>query len=204
MAQITSGIRAILSSPKIYNFFQNIMGAQKARVEFAQEYIRAQPGNHILDLGCGTAEILAFLPDVHYVGFDISEAYVAAARARFGKKGVFECRKLGEAEVLELQKFDIVLVLGVLHHLEDNAARALLRTAHAALRTQGRLVTIDPCHVKGQNMLARILINLDRGKNVRSLDGYTALAKSVFHDTRADIRHRSWIPYTHCIMECTK
>ena len=100
--------------------------------------------------------------------------------------------------------FDIVMATGLLHHLGDDEVGALMNLAWSALRDGGRFVTIDPCYAADQNIYSRLLVSRDRGQNVRDLSGYSSLAKSVFTDTTAIVRHRSWIPYTHCIMECTR
>lgn len=204
MAQITTGLRAILSHPRVYMVFQNLMGAQRGRRYFVDQFIRPQPSDKVLDVGCGPADILDFLPDVEYWGFDISTAYIKAAQARFGARGRFAQRQLDETELARLPAFDIALTLGLLHHLDDEAATETLRLAHAVLRPGGRLLTIDPCFAPDQNVFSRFLVKHDRGMNVRDLAGYVALAKPVFENTRSVVRHTRWIPYTHCILECTK
>lgn len=204
LGQITHGLRSILSSPIIYDTFQSLMGAKKGRVMFAGEFIRAHPGDRVIDFGCGTAEILDYLPSVEYFGFDVSPGYIQAAQSRFGDRAHFECRIITEQDALVLPKFDIALAIGVLHHLDDKVVNSMLRTAFAVLNKGGRLITIDPCYAPDQNALSRLLVSHDRGQNVRDLAGYSALAKVVFADTVAQVRHRAWIPYTHCIMELTK
>ena len=166
--------------------------------------IRARPADKVLDLGCGTAEILDFLPKIDYVGYDISVEYIEAAKRRFGNRGKFEVKIATETDVTGAGPFDIVLALGVLHHLDDDTALDLMRTAHAALKPGGRLVTFDPVYVLGQNPLARFLISKDRGQNVRDQPGYEKLAKSFFQTVHTTIRHQSWIPYSHCFIEAVK
>lgn len=209
MAQITDGIRAVLSFPPVYNALQNIMGAKKVRGELVSEFIRPTPRCRVLDLGCGTADILQHLPaDVEYYGYDMSARYIAAARARYGERGNFQCALLDEAGVAALPKFDCVLALGVLHHLEDEQARDLFSLACNALREGGRLITIDPCLAEEQSAIARWLILKDRGQNVRDSQGYTALLGGEkdrqFAHVEGALRHRKWIPYTHWIMECSR
>lgn len=194
----------MLASPLIYNTFQLVMGARSGRAEFAREFVKARPGDRVIDFGCGTADILDYLPSVEYFGFDISHDYIRSAQMRYGDRAHFECRIITEQDVQNLPKFDIALAIGVLHHLDDEVVNSMLHTAFAALNKGGRLITIDPCHAPDQNALARFLISRDRGQNVRDLAGYSSLAKSVFANTTAIVRHRTWIPYTHCIMECTK
>jgi len=204
MAQITHGIRSILSHPRIYSLFQSIMGAHQARHMMAKNYIKPRPGMDVLDIGCGPAEILDYMPSVGYWGFDISQSYIEQATKRYGNRGQFTCKELTADDLNQLPKFDIVLALGLMHHLNDQQAEAVLTLAHLALKPGGRLVTVDPCLVDGQNPIARFLILHDRGQNVRSQDAYVALAGRVFSKVNGEVRHKAWIPYTHCFMECTR
>lgn len=204
MSQITTGVRSILSSPLIYSSFQNLMGARKCKSLFVQDYVRPKPGNRILDIGCGPADILDHLADVDYWGFDISSAYISKAKAKYGGKGRFFCKNLTHADIDHLPAFDVVMAIGVLHHLDDMACENLLRLVHRVLKPGGRLVTMDPCLEQGQNPIARFLIMHDRGQNVRTLAGYESLVAPEFSDHQIKIRHKTWIPYTHCLMECTR
>jgi SAM-dependent methyltransferase len=99
--------------------------------------------------------------------------------------------------------FDIVLATGVLHHLDDEEARELFRTAREALRPGGRLVTLDGCYVDGQSRMARYLLSRDRGKFVRAPEAYVRLARSQFEDVQASVRDDLLrIPYTHVALVC--
>ena len=204
MGQVKTGFRAVLSSPWIYDTLQWLMGGRVGRLDFASNMVRAAAGSRILDLGCGTADLLAFLPaQVEYRGYDVSPEYIAAAHARFGGRGNFTCGLLSQADVLALPPFDIVIASGVLHHLDDVAAQTLLRVARHALRGGGRFVSVDCVYVPGQNKVARLLISRDRGQNVRDPEGYLSLARPVFDRVNGVLRHRRWIPYTHWMMEGT-
>ncbi len=203
MSQITSGIRSILNHPRVYDAIQNIMGAQTIRRDLVSNFIRPTPGCRILDIGCGTAEILPFLPQgVGYWGYDISQKYIDAAKKRFGDLGYFRCGLLDQKELEKLPTFDIVIAIGVLHHLDESEAAELFRLARHALGKHGRLITIDPCLTPRQNPVARFLILHDRGQNVRTQEGYQDLSARFFSRVNGKLRVRRWIPYTHWIMEC--
>lgn len=202
MAQITTGIRGVLSHPVVYDAFQMLMGGRRGRFTFAHNYVRATAGDRILDIGCGTAELRAYLPEVEYWGFDISERYIAAATARYGVRGNFVCKLLDFSDLPALPKFDVVIASGLIHHLDSDAAKDLFRLAKAALRPGGRLVSIDPCFAQGQNPISRFLVSYDRGRNVCDGEGYMRLASAVFRHVSGEARHQVWIPYTHWIMEC--
>ena len=204
MSQITHGVHAILSNPAVYSAFQNLMGAHQGRLRFVENFIRPSTGMKVLDVGCGPADILDYLPNVDYWGYDISEAYIKRADARYGKRGKFHCQELQPADLGQMPSFDVVLAIGLLHHLDDAPAKNVLNLAWQALAPGGRLLTVDPCLDKTQNAIARFLVKNDRGQNVRTREEYTALANSVFDSPRVEVQHQKWIPYTHCFMECTR
>lgn len=204
MAQVTSGIRSVLSHPRVYDAMQSLMGAEKARAFIVRNYVRPFPGMRILDLGCGTAEILRALPtDITYVGYDMSPEYIAAAKDMFADRGSFHCRLLEQAEVETLESFDLVLGIGVLHHLDDATARQFMGVSKAALNLRGRIYTVDPCFAPDQSRIARFLISRDRGQHVRNVEGYLDLLRGLAVEVTGMLVHRAWIPYTHWHMECS-
>ena len=205
MAQVTTGIRSILSHSRVYESLQGLMRADKGRATMVRDYVRPFPGMRILDLGCGTAEILRALPtDITYVGFDVSAKYIAAAQQRFAGRGSFHCQMLEDAELANLEPFDLVMGLGVLHHLDDASARQFMSLAVAALKRDGRIYTVDPCYAAGQNPIARYLIEHDRGLNVRDAEGYLALPRGLPLEVSGTLVHQNWIPYTRWHMECRR
>jgi hypothetical protein len=88
--------------------------------------------------------------------------------------------------------------------LDDSSAAFIMRFASEALKPGGRLLTIDPCLEPSQNQIARFLIRRDRGQNVRDKNGYQKIAQTAFVAPKVEVRHKAWIPYTHCFMECLK
>lgn len=206
MAQITSGLRKLLSIPLFYDFLQSALGAGRARSRLMRDHIRPMVGNHLLDIGCGTGELLSYLPKgVHYIGFDLSQTYIDAAHERFGDRGLFVCSDVADFEPEDLVGVDLVLAIGVLHHLDDAQVRRLFQTAWNKLRPGGRFISMDGTLVPGQSRIARALILRDRGQNIRSPESYQALAASKFSTISCIVRHDLlYVPYTHCVLECTR
>ncbi len=198
-------IRDILAHARVYSLFARLVGAERGRRLHVGRYIRPRPGDRILDIGCGPADILEALPAVEYHGFDLSADYITSARKRFGSRGEFQVEAVNAELVKKYAGFDLVLATGVLHHLNDGEAVDLFRVAHAALKPGGRLVTLDGCFKTGQSVMARQMLRNDRGKFVREEPAYLALARKVFSEVTPTVTTDLLrIPYTHLIMECRR
>lgn len=188
--------------PWAYDALQSGLGVHHAREVVSRDYVRAKSGDVVVDVGCGTAEILRFLPrDIRYFGFDLSEQYIESARAHYGDRGQFSCADVTRLAASELPPCDTAIAFGVLHHLDDDGARFLIQSLLGRLAPGGRLITVDPVFVPGQARIAYELIKRDRGQNVRDCEGYTGLVPSNAH-SRIEPRHDLLrVPYTYAVME---
>lgn len=205
MAQTTTGWRAVFSVPAVYRAAQSGIGSPRVRRALVEDYLKPRVGDCVLDIGCGTGDLAEYFPDCSYVGYDLSEAYIAAAREAYGASADFLVGSVGQSSAEADGSFDLAVSKGVLHHLDDDDALSLFAEAHSALRPGGRLVTVDPCLVDGQSRVARALISRDRGNDVRSPDGYRRLAEVSFGAVRVDVRHDLLrLPYSHAILVCIR
>lgn len=196
-------LKDVLAAARVYSAFGRLLGATRARKQYVEGYVKPRPGDRILDIGCGPADILEALDDVEYLGIDQSAEYIESARHRYGTRGRFVVETVGEGFVQRYSGFDIVLATGLVHHLRDEDAVALFQAAKAALKPGGVLVTFDGAFVEGQSMVARYLARSDRGLFVRRPDEYVRLASAVFPSVEMRVRHDLLrIPYTHVIMRC--
>ncbi|TXG83298.1 MAG: class I SAM-dependent methyltransferase [Sphingomonadales bacterium] len=154
-----------------------------------------QPGERILDLGCGdgvlTEKLAASGADV--LGVDFSPEMIAAARAR----GLVADVKDGQALDFEAQ-FDAVFTNAALHWMMDHAAVA--RGVFRALKPGGRFVG----EFGGFGNIAALRTGI---RAVLALEGYelpareaqnyaepgvftTILAQAGFVDVQAELIHR--------------
>jgi SAM-dependent methyltransferase len=197
-------IRSVLALPQAYQLFWNVIGGPTRSRILVAEYIRSKPGDRILEIGCGPGTIVPYLPESEYVGFDMSAHYIEQAKKKF-PQARFVCEKVSEYTLKERAYFDIVLALGIVHHLDDQEALKLFQIAHDALRPGGKLVTLDGVWVSGQSSGAKALLARDRGQFVRDEEGYVRIASRVFDNVKVSIRHDLLrIPYTHIIMQCVR
>jgi SAM-dependent methyltransferase len=206
MSQIGKGIRSILAVPSIYKLFGYLIGFPRGRRLLVNHYVCPQQGDRVLDIGCGPGAMFPYLPNVEYVGFDASEDYIQAAKEQYGNRATFYCDQVNAETITKHSEFDLVLAIGILHHLDDTEAFQLCHLAKSALKPGGRFITFDGCYVSGQSPIAHYLLNRDRGQNVRDRQGYTKIVSQVFSkDVVVTIREDLLrIPYTHIILECTK
>jgi SAM-dependent methyltransferase len=203
--KIVERLSLLLNLPAGYRLFSWMVGGGSAWRIYLDEYVKPAPGDKILDIGCGPADILNYLPAVNYTGLDISSEYISSAKERFGSRGRFFCGDIGLATIEgEQGSFDLVLAIGVIHHLDDAQAAKLFDLAHRVLRPKGRLITYDGCYVPQQSQIARWLLAKDRGKFVRSQEKYLHLASARFSKVEYHLRHDLLrMPYTHLIMHCS-
>jgi SAM-dependent methyltransferase len=194
-------MKAILSSPALYQAYQNAGGFFGARIKAISEYLTIRPGMRIVDIGCGPGYILRHLPQgIDYIGFDIDEAYVDHARISFGDRGKFYCRYFDAAAADEFANTDIVMMNGVLHHIADEELKGTLANIRDVLKSGGVLFTLDGCYREGQSRLAKWLLDNDRGKFVRDQNGYDLVLRSVFENVDLVIRDDyARVPYTFVI-----
>ncbi len=199
--------RTVLADAGAYERFQHLVGAPTARHAFVREYVDVEPGMRLLDIGCGPGALLEAIPrGVTYVGVDVSETYLDAARARYGDRATFVRAQVAPGWRLEGHApFERAIAVGMLHHLDDASARTLIEQAYDALGDGGVFVSIDPALVEGQSPVARALIRRDRGEHVRRPRDYAALVRSVFGEVDVQVRHDLLrIPYSHCVVRARR
>ncbi|WP_395450918.1 class I SAM-dependent methyltransferase [Aminobacter sp. UC22_36] len=195
-----AGIFSILRHPLVYETVQQIFQAERNRRWFAKTYVRAKPGDRLLDIGCGPAHLVEHLPEVDYIGWEPNPAYVETARKKYGTRGSFNVGYFGEAEASALGSVDVAVVSAVLHHLDDSQARELFTLLRRVVKPGGRVVTLDPSFRDRQNPIARFLVRLDRGMHPRYPDAYMSLASHAFTQVGGDLVDQRFPPYTFWLM----
>lgn len=196
-------IKSILAVPQIYSLWQWLVGDCKLRKIYCRDFIKAKDGDRILDIGCGPANMVYYLPkNIDYVGFDDSRLYIDNAKKKFPQENYsFFCERVNFAKDFD-EKFDIIMANAILHHVDDNEAEKLISFAKKNLKPGGRFLSLDGCFVQNQSKIKKWLLENDRGKFVRTKDEYFKLFSKHFDNINVFLREDLYnIPYTIIIFD---
>jgi SAM-dependent methyltransferase len=196
----------LMSHPSIYSKVTLFLRGKRTTQEFINTYVKPRPGDRILDIGCGPGDALQFLPDVTYYGFDMDAGYIKMAKERYknDNRARFYHEKVRLGAVGE-SNFDIVIAMGVIHHLDDYDARRLFELAYHMLKPGGRLVTYDGCYFPNQSITEKFFLDIDRGKYIRTKEGYYEILGHTFPEVTSYSRlDLLMIPYATLVFVCRK
>jgi SAM-dependent methyltransferase len=199
-------MKSLLRNGATYQLFQVAVGAFSARVSMMRRYLHVQAGQRVIDIGCGPGHILSKMPEgVIYDGFDTECGYIDFANQHFGSKGRFHCRIFDLDAVSEFGPADIVMMNGVLHHMDDDAARTTVSLIEKVLKPGGTFFALDGVYTTRQGSIAKWFLDNDRGNFVRTEAAYRAILFESFPACEIYLHDNLFrIPYSVAISLCHK
>jgi len=127
-----------------------LLGRERAFRERLVRLARLDPGQSVLDIGCGTGSLAISAkrrvgPSGRVEGIDASPEMIARARKKATKAGVDVAFTNGVVEALPFPDgyFDAVLSTLMLHHLPRDARRQCARQMRRVLKPGGRVLAVD-------------------------------------------------------------
>ena len=133
-------------------FFDTFLlrGTLRKLPQRAADLAQLQPGEAVLDVGCGTGALAMVAckrvgATGHVCGIDPGPKQVARARSKAERASLPIDFQVGVMEQLAFsdQSFDVVLSSLVMHHLPDDLKRLGLAEMARVLKPAGRLVIVD-------------------------------------------------------------
>lgn len=157
-------MKVLENRPERYDCGINILSAghaKKVRKDIVQTYVR--PNIRMLDIGCGTGELIADAAraGATAIGIDISEGMLSVAQKRIDKNDLSSKIKLHQAFVAELDSlfdengFDLITSTLVFSELYSEERRWALNQIRRILKPSGVFVLAD--EVKPRNSLKRLV-----------------------------------------------
>jgi 2-polyprenyl-3-methyl-5-hydroxy-6-metoxy-1,4-benzoquinol methylase len=143
----------------------------------------------IAEVGCGWGRYLAALAQdgyTHAEGVDVSEEQVAYARDRLSLRNV----TVGDAVAWlggRAARYDVILALDVLEHLDNDALIALMDAARTALRPGGIVIVHAPNALAPMNPIRYADLTHVRAFTVQSLEQLfraTGFVPRSFHEAK--------------------
>jgi ubiquinone/menaquinone biosynthesis C-methylase UbiE len=129
-------------------------------VKYLNQQQKASDRLRILDLGCGTGAMLGLWrvrrPQDILCGSDLSQNMLHEARRRWqnGPMPDFQVFRPGECD-WPPQSFDVVIISGVLHHIDPNERNEFLRQAAQLLKPDGQACVFEH---NPRNFLVRYVV----------------------------------------------
>lgn len=101
--------------------------------------------------------------------------------------------------------FDCVICGGLFHHLRELQSDQLVVESARILKPGGALNCFEPVLDVSTPTLTQHVMKLDRGKNLRSLDGWKNLFANGFEQVHIDVRQDCFrIPYDVVLIRVVK
>lgn len=174
MGLVETVVEKVSDNPVLFIFFRRILenDFRAIRAQIKKELVLGQ-GRRSLDLGCGPGAFSDLFHGDDYVGADLNERYIAWARKH--RQGTFVACDARSVPLPD-QRFDQVLIFGLLHHLDDDVTRAVLKETRRLLAPRGRALVIEDIPaVSKLNLIGHLIHNIENGEHIRPQADYRRL-----------------------------
>lgn len=179
------GVACLASVPCVFDCLRWFLeGGFRNHRKLLARHFSSSPDS-VLDCGCGTGILAHCFRPENYVGIDLSRGYIERARSLYP---AYDFRVM-DATSLEFRdsSFEAVLVSGVLHHLDDNDARSVLKELQRVLKPGGTLLLWEDVPTRSCcNIIGHVIHRLDVGEHIRAESAYIDLLEPYFSVTGSE------------------
>lgn len=186
MGLLATIVERISDHPVLFIFCRSLLENDfKAIRALIRRDLGLVPGVRTLDLGCGPGAFSDLFEKGDYVGADLNARYIDYARKH--RKGTFV---VADARQLDLpdQRFDQILIFGLLHHLPDEIVRDVLSECHRLLVPGGHALVIEDIPaISKLNLIGHLIHNVENGEHIRAAGEYRTLYQERFRIEHEEI-----------------
>jgi len=174
MGLLAKVVERVSDHPKLFIFFRSLLENDFQAIRaLCRRELRLGQSPRTLEIACGPGAFADLFEGDDYVGIDLNRRYIDYARKN--NRGTFI---VGDARKIDLPaaSFEQVLIFGLLHHLPDEDARAVLLECKRLLVPGGRaLVVEDIPAISKMNLIGHLIHNVENGEYIRPADAYRRL-----------------------------
>ena len=201
-------MKRLLKYPQVYNFYQRLIGADSYLKKFAYVFLNQGDNIKILDLGCGTSNILKFLTlskkekNISYVGIDVSEKYIEYTKKKF-PDGVYFVQSVCDQINVDM-KFDLIICLAVMAALDDDKLKDMFGVICSKANMSTKIILSDMNCRENANALEKFFYRNERNSYVRREEEYRQIITQYFNIDKVHYWDNVYrIPYSKVIFECS-
>jgi ubiquinone/menaquinone biosynthesis C-methylase UbiE len=161
-------LHKIAAQPRVYDWIQMLVGQRQLLKRVAQQTHDLLPET-VIDVGGGTGSMRALWPaKCRYLCLDIEMPKLTGFRSKVpdGLAVLSDATRMSIAD----RSADVVICKFMMHHLTDSMLTQMLDESLRILRSNGRLILIDPI-LNPRRVVGRMLWSLDRGSHPRTEEG---------------------------------
>jgi ubiquinone/menaquinone biosynthesis C-methylase UbiE len=172
-------IEKLSDYPGLFLFARSILeGDFKVIRRTIRERLPKAPESKVLDIACGPGAFSDLFDPESYWGVDINEKYIRYATRHYrGDFRVMDARRLDFPDT----HFDQALVFGLLHHLSDEDASAVIQGLARVLKPYGRALVIEDIPTESKlNLVGHLLHWAENGHYIRPAEQYRRILENRF------------------------
>ncbi len=192
-----------LDLPYVYKLFQFLLRKLNTNQRLFSEIINIRKNSIVLDCGCGPGTYRNYIDTDKYIGIDINNKHIESAKKKYPEDQFF-IEDLLNIESISIDKVDSVIMIGILHHLDDAICKKLFDNLFNKLSIDGEIFTLDPVYIQKQRKIAKYLASKDKGNYVREPEMYTMLISNKYKIQSYVIHDLLRVPYDHYFMRILK
>ena len=156
-----------------YRIIQRILLKRSLYDDFLK-VLKTKNIKQIVEIGCADSIILKKLnKDINYDGFDVDDDFIEKSKKKYlkNKNYNFENKSIHK---INFDKYDkektIILLIGVFHHVDDDYIKIFTEKTKFF-----KVYGVDAVRLNDQKFFTKILLDLDKGKFIRSEKRYKDL-----------------------------